>query len=70
MLPISLEAGKEGFLPSIGSIESESHKAIGPLRVGSASMVNRIPLSRMAFWGAWVLAGMVGTGLPYLATCP
>jgi uncharacterized membrane protein len=31
-------------------------------------MVNRIPLSRMAFWGAWVLAGMVGTGLPYLAT--
>jgi hypothetical protein len=28
----------------------------------------RIPLWRIAFWGAWVLAGMVGTVLPYVAT--
>ena len=29
-------------------------------------MAHRIPLSRMAFWGAWVLAGMVGSVLPDL----
>lgn len=36
------------------------------LKVGAARMANRIPLSRMAFWGAWVLAGMVGYVLPVL----
>jgi hypothetical protein len=29
-------------------------------------MAHRIPLSRMAFWGAWVLAGLVGYVLAYL----
>jgi hypothetical protein len=59
-------AGREGFLPSIGSTGFESPKASAPLRVDSASMARRIPLSRMAFWGAWVLAGGVGYVLPYL----
>jgi|GEM_PF-4923041 len=30
-------------------------------------MAYRIPLSRIAIWGAWVLAGIVGTALPALA---
>jgi hypothetical protein len=30
-------------------------------------MARRIPLSTMAFWGGWVLAGGVGYVLPYLA---
>ena len=31
-------------------------------------MAYRVPLSGMVVWGAWILAGMVGSVLPYLGT--
>src|SRR5437762_8637224 len=39
----------------------------GGRRVASKAMANRFPLSGMAAWGAWVLAGAVGSVLPYVA---
>jgi len=37
-------------------------------RVCSTSMAYRFPLSGMVVWGAWILAGMVGSVLLYLGT--
>ncbi len=37
-------------------------------RVCSTIMAYRFPLSGMVVWGAWILAGMVGSVLPYLGT--
>jgi len=65
-----LKAASPGGRRALNGVQTEGsfpdHAQRG-CRVDCESVAYRFPLSGMAVWGAWVLAGAVGSVLPYVA---